>query len=910
MESPQFSSLSSLRGEFKSKDYIQPHYKETYRLAIDCLVSGGRDSYQDFLKRERIGSFLSEEELLFITTKVEEPPPGNHTEEINGALDSQSSSGTYWPTHSDVETPDLDLGWPDIMHEEIHTSIDVLFHPPRQNSPKIKEVIRKHIQDARKVIAIVMDTFTDVDIFKEAVDASVRGVPVYILLDDFHWKSFLAMVENQDIKLQQLRNMRVRTVKGQDYLCRSGAKFHGAMEQKFLLVDCQTVLFGSYSFTWLFEKINLSMMQVIKGHLVESYDEEFRTLYARSTVPAELSPPDGVFQQNGSDGRQFLPKCVSHSTHNTEKGNQLMHTLDTVYQKTCKRQQGMRELEERLYAGEPLEHIENDLAFQSPEKTNFLKRHSYAGERQDGQIAQITRHRASNWNISRDVGNGRNNYCMDNYSPMPPIYRGQHRRQSYHGVDKQALPMQQNMPVLESTSKSFMRSWRIESYLKNADVSFRDSCDYIDQFESPDKSSSFMHARRRSSLPFRSTIPEQIEENIHINDSYTDVCQTNPPAVPGTALQYSSVQWNPLASIENRINAEEMKRRSLQILDDARNNLCYGPGRNSYQSAYASLGRVKGGLRINNPDILMDSWQKRHSVADPKSNTEYSHESSAHMYGGVLPMMQMGRDTTRINAQNGGYGLNLNEDQRSVSHFDIKSITDTKNLPTPIWQEPPSRTVSAAALALNSKDLMVNSNSMGSHHFFKKSSKKMQSLLNIPEKKEVSMETLSFTSGVSSDTLTTEDADKKSARKEKHRSPTSSVRPSPEQSLTHEDLKLSKPRFKTEERHPQQDYPLHITQNKHPAGDKKVRPNVDLGNWNRDRGAENHLYSRFEPFCAFEKKPSVWSTTRLANMHTPEKTKNPATAEVNLSRPARNHHENKLEKFIQRMGNLIHKNKQ
>lgn len=56
-----------------------------------------------------------------------------------------------------------------------------------------------------QVIAIAMDVFTDVDIFKEVVDASVRGVPVYILLDHNHFKSFLNMVEKQDIQIQKLR---------------------------------------------------------------------------------------------------------------------------------------------------------------------------------------------------------------------------------------------------------------------------------------------------------------------------------------------------------------------------------------------------------------------------------------------------------------------------------------------------------------------------------------------------------------------------------------------------------------------------------------------------------------------------------------------------------------------------------
>lgn len=42
------------------------------------------------------------------------------------------------------------------------------------------------------------------------------------------------------------QNIRVRTVQGQQYKCRSGVKFHGDLEQKFLLVDCRTVLYGTY----------------------------------------------------------------------------------------------------------------------------------------------------------------------------------------------------------------------------------------------------------------------------------------------------------------------------------------------------------------------------------------------------------------------------------------------------------------------------------------------------------------------------------------------------------------------------------------------------------------------------------------------------------------------------------------
>uniref|UniRef100_A0A7N8Y4N2 Family with sequence similarity 83 member B n=1 Tax=Mastacembelus armatus TaxID=205130 RepID=A0A7N8Y4N2_9TELE len=836
MDSPEFSMLSSLRGDFKTEDYIQPHYKESYRLAIDQLVRGGRDKYQEFIKEERLGSFLSEDELLFIAANAEQPPLQTETEEINGPPENQSSSGTYWPIHSDVEAPDLDLGWPEVMHELLQTKIDLLFQPPRPNNPTIKEVIRRHIQDARQVIAIVMDVFTDVDIFKEIVDASVRGVPVYVLLDDSHFKDFLTMAENQDVKIQQLRNMRVRTAKGHEYLCRSGAKFHGAMEQRFLLVDCHTAIYGSYSFTWSFEKINLSMVQIIKGHLVKSYDEEFRTLYARSTVPAELCPVESLFQRNGPHGQQIMTN--SHLAQKIERRDHLRHTLDAVYRKTFERKLGTRDLEEE--PNKPF--IENGIGiqnhisqFQSREEMNFLKRHSYAGERQDGYVPQNIRPQASNWNIPRETGNGTNNYPTDNYLQVPQIYRGHNMRQSYTGNDKKVRSMQQNMPTLENTSKSFMRTWRIESYLKNPDMPFEDSCDYLDQFEPMDKTSAFMQARMRSSLTFRSNMPDQMEPNRHISN-------TSAP------LHYSSMQWHPTAAAENRINNDLMlKTQNLQVFDNGYNNASHGPVRNSYNSLYASLGRTKDGPMISNPDILRDSWHKRHSLADPRSSTEYTHESSDHM------------------------------------------------------------TVSAAALDVNRKNQAAKSNHVGSQHCLQKSSSKIKSLLKIPERKEDPMgtlETTSIKSGGSTDTLTAEDEETTSGgRKQLGNS-----------QLDDNYLSTSKPRFMIEEQQPPQ-VSLHKTTTQKPTiADKGMRTRFDAGSWNKDRGAENRLYSRFEPFCSLEKKHPLRSAHNFGSTHTQEKCKIPPKGEAgiehNLTRAARGHHENKLEKFFHRMGNLIHKNKQ
>uniref|UniRef100_A0A663N3J5 Family with sequence similarity 83 member B n=1 Tax=Athene cunicularia TaxID=194338 RepID=A0A663N3J5_ATHCN len=286
------SLLSSLHDECRSDNYIEPHYKEWYRVAIDALIEGGLEAYKEFLSKERCSEFLADEEIDYILNNIHKLPQST-IYSSNHAIDDTSSSGTYWPIESDVEAPNLDLGWPYLMPGiSGGTNIDLLFHPPRAQPYTIKETIRKMIRDARKVIAIVMDMFTDVDIFREIVEASARGIAVYLLLDESNFGHFLKMTEKQGCQYLNclFQNMRVRTVKGQDYYSKTGAKFHGKMEQKFILVDCKKVIYGSYSFMWSFEKTNLSMVQVITGQLVESFDEEFRTLYARSSVPSSFAP--------------------------------------------------------------------------------------------------------------------------------------------------------------------------------------------------------------------------------------------------------------------------------------------------------------------------------------------------------------------------------------------------------------------------------------------------------------------------------------------------------------------------------------------------------------------------------------------------------------------------------------------
>lgn len=56
-----------------------------------------------------------------------------------------------------------------------------------------------------QVIAIAMDIFTDVDIFKEIISATLRGVVVYMLLDDAHFNSFLMMSHRVGINIHDFK---------------------------------------------------------------------------------------------------------------------------------------------------------------------------------------------------------------------------------------------------------------------------------------------------------------------------------------------------------------------------------------------------------------------------------------------------------------------------------------------------------------------------------------------------------------------------------------------------------------------------------------------------------------------------------------------------------------------------------
>ncbi|XP_008054921.1 protein FAM83H [Carlito syrichta] len=277
-------SQSSSQGDNPlAPGYLPPHYKEYYRLAVDALAEGGSEAYSRFLVSEGAPDFLCPEELEHVSRHLRPPqyvardaPEGSPPD-----VDMDGSSGTYWPVNSDQAVPELDLGWP-LTFGFQGTEVTTLVQPPPPDSPSIKDEARRMIRSAQQVVAVVMDMFTDVDLLSEVLEAAARRVPVYILLDEINAQHFLDMADKCRINLHHVDFLRVRTVAGPTYYCRTGKSFKGHVKEKFLLVDCAVVMSGSYSFMWSFEKIHRSLAHVFQGELVSSFDEEFRILFAQS----------------------------------------------------------------------------------------------------------------------------------------------------------------------------------------------------------------------------------------------------------------------------------------------------------------------------------------------------------------------------------------------------------------------------------------------------------------------------------------------------------------------------------------------------------------------------------------------------------------------------------------------------
>ncbi|XP_030638814.1 protein FAM83F-like [Chanos chanos] len=320
------------------------YYSEEQRAALEQLLKNGDGAFKMQLKDDNAKDFLSAKEITWFRDTFQEYEKESDSESCVSPSphDSNTDSGvhsTYWPAMSDTEVPPLDLGWPPTGFYKGVTRVSVYTHPPKENSPHIKEVVRRLIQESYKVVAVVMDLLTDLQILQDLLDAtSKRGVAVYILLDDTGVPHFLDMCNRLQITAQHLRNLRVRSLRGSG-LALSFGKLPGSLCSKYMLVDGEKVMFGSYSFTWSSSRMNRNTITVMSGQVVDFYDNDFRELYAVSNkvdlyrefniskppmavpklkTPASSakSPEVSRFQVSVGDSKKTDFKVPAHKYHN------------------------------------------------------------------------------------------------------------------------------------------------------------------------------------------------------------------------------------------------------------------------------------------------------------------------------------------------------------------------------------------------------------------------------------------------------------------------------------------------------------------------------------------------------------------------------------------------------------------
>lgn len=280
---------------------LQEVYNERHRLALEELLSGGVDDFLGFLKREGIPNFLSDDETQQLWSAAVPARcvsvHGDQDPALEATISSSAdcSSVTYFPEVSDVEPPVLEIGWPAFTAGSYRGVTRAVAHFQPSYGESIyscKEAARRMIKNAKEVIAIVTDSLTDLDIFKDLQEAcSLRRVPVYILLDQSCAPAFLKMCRNVGVRLDDLRQMRVRTITGTTYYMRSGARITGNVHERFMLVDGNRVATGSYRFNWSDGRLNSSNLIELSGQITEKFDEEFRILYAQSLPINTRGPP-------------------------------------------------------------------------------------------------------------------------------------------------------------------------------------------------------------------------------------------------------------------------------------------------------------------------------------------------------------------------------------------------------------------------------------------------------------------------------------------------------------------------------------------------------------------------------------------------------------------------------------------
>lgn len=134
---------------------------EADRHAVEQLLNTDPGPFYTKLNKERLTHFLSPEEVNQVSGWAED----YHVSEVhldkdfgdNTGSDTQDYSVQYFPTHTDVPAPCLDLGWPENAKWEGVEQAMVYTNPPTEQMPHVRKVVRRLLQGANMVGTIIVD---------------------------------------------------------------------------------------------------------------------------------------------------------------------------------------------------------------------------------------------------------------------------------------------------------------------------------------------------------------------------------------------------------------------------------------------------------------------------------------------------------------------------------------------------------------------------------------------------------------------------------------------------------------------------------------------------------------------------------------------------------------------------------
>lgn len=126
-------------------------YCEDQRLALETLLTDGREALVKFLEARGLRGFLSDLEEETLTGAVEPYDPSSDLFPESAEDDEPPLSLHYWPDLSEMSIPQMDLGWPDSDAYRGVTRTSVYTQPPLDGQVHIKQVVRKMIAQAQKV---------------------------------------------------------------------------------------------------------------------------------------------------------------------------------------------------------------------------------------------------------------------------------------------------------------------------------------------------------------------------------------------------------------------------------------------------------------------------------------------------------------------------------------------------------------------------------------------------------------------------------------------------------------------------------------------------------------------------------------------------------------------------------------